>query len=45
MDTAIEIFNDAVSANNKAVGLESLKEASEHFLKNCYKAGIIYEDR
>jgi hypothetical protein len=45
IDTAIELFNEAVSANNKAVGLESLKEASEHFLKNCYNAGIIYEDR
>jgi hypothetical protein len=32
----IEIFNEAVSANNKAVGLEALKEASEYFLKNCW---------
>jgi hypothetical protein len=45
IDMAIDIFNEAVSANNEAVDLETLKEASEHFLKNCFKAGIIYEDR
>lgn len=42
---AIDIFNDAVSTNNKAIGLKGLQKASEHFLKNCYKAGIVYEDR
>lgn len=42
---AIDIFNEAVSANNKAIGLNALQRASEYFLKNCHKAGIIYEDR
>lgn len=42
---AIDIFNEAVSANNEAVGLKALQRASEFFLKNCHKAGIIYEDR
>jgi hypothetical protein len=45
IDKAISIFNEAVSANNNAVGFEKLKEASEYFLKNCFKAGIIYDDR
>jgi hypothetical protein len=45
IDKAIRIFNEAVSANNNAVGFEKLKEASEYFLKNCFKAGIIYDDR
>lgn len=42
---AIDIFNEAVSASNKAVGLTALQKASEHFLRNCHKAGIVYEDR
>lgn len=42
---AINLFNEAVSANNKAVNLKALQKASDHFLKNCYRAGIIYEDR
>lgn len=42
---AIEIFNEAVSMNNEAIGLKALQKASEHFLKNCSKAGIVYEDR
>lgn len=42
---SIDIFNEAVSANNKAVGLRALQKASEHFLNNCHKAGIVYEDR
>ena len=45
IDKAIEIFNEAVSANNEAAGLKTLQKASEYFLKNCHKAGIIYEDR
>ena len=42
---AIDVFNEAVSANNKAMGIKALQKASEYFLKNCHKAGIIYEDR
>lgn len=45
MSRAIDIFNEAVIANNEAIGLKALQNASEYFLKNCYKAGIIYEDR
>lgn len=45
MGRAIDIFNEAADANNEAVGLKGLQKASEYFLKNCYKAGIIYEDR
>lgn len=42
---AIDIFNEAVSVNNKAMDLKALQRASEYFLKNCYRAGIIYEDK
>ena len=42
---AIDIFNEAVSVNNKAMGLKALQNASEYFLKHCYKAGIMYEDK
>lgn len=45
IEKAIDTFNEAVSANNEAIGLKALQKASEHFLKNCHKAGIIYEDR
>jgi len=42
---AVKVFNEAVNQNNEAVGLKALQNASEYFLKNCSKAGIIYEDR
>lgn len=42
---AIDLFNEAVSVSNKARGLKALQKASEYFLKNCHKTGIIYEDR
>ena len=42
---AIDLFNEAVSVNNKARGLKALQKASEYFLKSCHKAGIVYEDR
>lgn len=44
-EKAIDIFNEAVSLNNVAMGLRALQKASEYFLKNCYKSGIIYADR
>lgn len=44
-EKAIDIFNEAVSVNNKAIGLKALQKASEHFLKHCYRASIVYEDR
>ena len=42
---AIEIFNEAVTQNNNATDLKAFQKASAHFLRNCHKAGIIYEDR
>lgn len=44
-EKTIDIFNEAVSLNNVAMGLRALQKASEYFLKNCYKSGIIYADR
>lgn len=42
---AIEIFNEAVTQNNNATDLKAFQKASAHFLRNCHRAGIIYEDR
>ena len=42
---AIELFNEAVTQNNNATDLKAFQKASVHFLRNCHKAGIIYEDR
>lgn len=42
---AIQIFNESASKNNEADGLKALQKASEYFLKNCSKAGIVYDDR
>ena len=42
---AIELFNEAVTQNNNATDLKAFQQASAHFLKNCHRAGIIYEDR
>lgn len=42
---ARDVYNDAVSINNTASKLTDLQDAADCFLKNCYKAGIIYEDR
>ena len=42
---AIELFNESVIQNNSATDLKAFQKASAHFLKNCHRAGIIYEDR
>jgi len=42
---AIGLFNEAVTQNNNATDLKAFQKASVHFLRNCHKAGIIYEDR
>lgn len=42
---AIQIFNESASKNNEADGLKALQKASEYFLKNCGKAGIVYDDK
>lgn len=42
---AVNIFNEAVAVSKSATGLKILQEASNYFLNNCYKAGIIYDDR
>lgn len=44
-DKAVTLFNEAVSANNAANDLKSLQKAADHFLKNCYMAGIDYDNR
>lgn len=44
-DMARQIYNDAVTKHNKARKLRDLQDAAEYFLKNCYKANIIYEDK
>ena len=47
-ETAIRIFNDAVTLHNQAKEKQKLKKtqkAADYFLKNCFEAGIIYDDR
>ena len=44
-DKAVALFNEAVSANNEANDLKGLQKAADHFLKNCYMAGIDYDNR
>lgn len=42
---ATELYNRAVELHCKANGLKGYQDAAEYFLKNCYTAHIIYEDR
>lgn len=42
---AIALFNEAVDKNNKAEKLKDLQNAADYFLKNCYNAGIGYDNR
>lgn len=44
-DKAVTLFNEAVSANNKADDLKGLQKAADYFLKNCYTVGIDYDNR
>lgn len=41
---AIKVYNEAVSIHNLGNDLKNFQKAANHFLKECYKAGIIYED-
>ena len=42
---AVEIAKEALTVERKAENIKGYQEAAKYFLKNCYKAGIIYEDR
>lgn len=42
---AIKIFNEAISIHNLGIDLKNAQKAANHFLKECYRANIIYEDR
>ena len=47
-EKAIRIFNDAVTLHNQAKEKQRLKrtqKAADYFLKNCFEAGIVYDDR
>lgn len=44
-EKAVELFNQAVNLNNEAKSLKDLQKAADYYLRNCYKAGIEYDDR
>lgn len=44
-EKAVTLFNEAVNSNNEARDLKGLQKAADHFLKNCYTAGIDYDNR
>lgn len=44
-EKAVGLFNEAVDANNEAKDLKGLQKAADYFLRNCYKAGIEYDNR
>lgn len=44
-ERAVGLFNEAVISNNEARDLKGLQKAADHFLKNCYRAGIDYDNR
>lgn len=44
-EKAVTLFNEAVNSNNEARDLKGLQKAADHFLKNCYMAGIDYDNR
>lgn len=44
-EKAVALFNEAVSSNNEARDLKGLQKAADYFLRNCYMAGIDYENR
>lgn len=41
----IDLYNKAVELHCRANNLQGYQEAAGYFLKNCYTARIIYEDR
>lgn len=47
-EAAIGLFNEAVTLHNQARKKERLKKtqkAADYFLRNCFEAGIVYDDR
>lgn len=44
-DKAITLFNEAVDLSNRARDLRGLQRAAKYFLKNCYMAGIDYDNK
>lgn len=42
---AINAYNEAVSIHNLGTNLKNAQRAANHFLKECYRANIIYKDR
>jgi hypothetical protein len=42
---AVDLFNEAVALHNLGTNLKDAQKAADHYLRNCYKVGIIYEDR
>ena len=43
--SAIEFVNDVITMHNEADSIKGYQKAVQCFLSNCYKVGIIYEDR
>ena len=44
-DKASNLMQQSVNMHNKASTLKEYQEAAKFFLKNCYKAGIIYDNK
>ena len=42
---AIDFVNDVITMHNIADNIKGYQKAVQYFLSNCYKVGIIYEDR
>ena len=44
-EAAIDFVNDVITIHNTANNMKGYQKAVQYFLSNCYKVGIIYEDR
>lgn len=44
-EAAIDFVNDVITRHNTANNIKGYQKAVQYFLSNCYKVGIIYEDR
>lgn len=42
---SLVLINKAIEMHNKATNLAGYQEAAKFFLKNCYKVGIIYDNK
>lgn len=42
---ALEILRTAIDMNNSAKNLQEKQDASDYFIKNCYQAGLLYDDK